>query len=215
MRSATSLLRVKAVLALVGAVLCTSITQPARADETVRAVWQVQDLYLSYFGLTTHYSCDGIRERMRAILKELSVREDFLVTMAGCIELTGPTYNPTVRMIVANAIPATDEVTKAFATDPKRAELLARLQKKSKTPFTDEPFDAYMKRVTLHSKAQFSSGVGESGDCELLEQMRRTILPKLGAKVSNDFVYCTPHQGNVGNPSMDVDLLVPVPAAKT
>jgi hypothetical protein len=86
------------------------------------------------------------------------------------------------------------------------------LQKKSKTPYGDEPFDAIAKRATLFVKEDNDRGVGGSGDCELLEQVRRFVLPKLGAVVSNDNVRCTPHQGIVGNPHMDVELLVGVPA---
>jgi hypothetical protein len=152
-------------------------------------VWQVQDIYFPYFGLTTHYSCDGLRDRVRSILKQLQVRDDYLVNIAGCTEMTGPAWNPSVRMIVANAVPATDETAKAFAADPKRAELLARLHKKNKTPTSDAPFDAMTRRVTLHAKDY--AGPGASGDCELLEQLHRYVLPKLGATVLRDGVSCT------------------------
>jgi len=212
MRSVTAWLSIRAVLAIGCAVVSTSISTSARAAETVRAVWNVQELYLPYFGLTTHYSCDGLRDRVRDMLKELGVRGDFLVTVPGCIELSGPSPHPTARIILANAVPATDELAKALAADPKRAQLIAKLQKQSKTTFSDEPFDAHAKRVRLYAKNNGASSVGSSGDCELLEQMRRLVLPKLGAQVSNDDVSCTPHQGTVGNSSMDVDLLVAVPA---
>jgi hypothetical protein len=214
MLSATKLVRVKTFLALVCAVFGASAIAPARADETVRAVWNVQEIYLPYFGITTYYSCDGLRDRVRDLLGQLGVREDFIVTAVGCTELSAPSRTPTARIIVANAVPATDEVAKAFATDPKRAELLARLQKKSKAPMSDEPFDAFTKRVTLRAKDKHSTGVGASGDCELLEQMHRFVFPKIGAKVINDDVSCMPHQGSVGNPSIEVELLVAVPAAK-
>jgi shikimate kinase len=180
------------------------------ADESVRAVWNVQEIHLPYFGLTTQYSCDGLRDKMRELLKQLSVREDFVVSVGGCIEISGPTRNPSVRIVVANAVPATDEVAKAFATDPKRAELLARLQRKSKEPVSEAAFDAMPKRVTLYAKDTASAGA--SGDCELLEHLHRYVLPKLNAKVLKDNVSCTPHQGSAGNPSMEVALLVAVPS---
>ncbi len=183
----------------------------ARADETVRSVWQVQEIFLPYFGLTTQYSCDGLRDKMREILKQLSVREDFVVSIAGCTELSGPARNPSLRMVLAHAVAATDDVTKTFATDPKRAELLARLQRKAKASgsASNEPFDAALKRVVLRAKDRSNSSA--AGDCELLEQVRRDVLPKLGAKVLKDNVSCTPYQGTVGNPSMEVELLVAVP----
>jgi hypothetical protein len=198
---------------LVLLVVALNVTTTSRADETVRAVWNVQEIYLPYFGLTTHYSCDGLRSKMRDLLKQLGVREDFVVSV-GCTEISGPAYNPSVRIVVANAVPATDEVAKAFAADPKRAALLARLAKNDKTlgdnSFNNaEPFDAVLRRVTLFAKN--NSSPGASGDCELLEQLNRFVLPKLGAKVLNNTARCTPYQGSVGNPSTEVELLVPVP----
>jgi hypothetical protein len=211
MRSAIELLRAKTVMAIaVATFLCTSALMPAHADDTVRAVWQVQDIYFPYFGFTTHYSCDGLRDKVRATLKQLGVREGYLVNSAACTDLIGPERSPSVRIVVANAVPASDEVVNTFATDPNRAKLVAQLQKKSKTPIGDAPFDAIPKRVTLHAKD--SSDVGAAGDCELLEQLQRVVFPKLGVKVLRDNVSCTPHQGTVGNPSIEVELLVAAPA---
>jgi hypothetical protein len=211
MRSSTKLLRSKTLVAIAVAAVSVGATSAARADETVRAVWNVQEIYLPYFGLTTHYSCDGLYDKMREILKDLSVRSDFVVNISGCTELTGPVRSPTVHMVIANAVPATDDVAKAFAADPKRAKLLARLQRKSKTPISDQAFDAVVKQVVLHAKDRINAGV--AGDCELMEQVRRDVLPKLGAKVLKDNMHCTPHQGIAGNPQIELELLVAAPKA--
>lgn len=212
MRRSLSLFRAKTFAAVLALVFAGGAATSARADETVRAVWNVQEIFLPYFGLTTQYSCDGLRDKMREYLTQLGVREDFLVHIAGCTSIRGPVRNPSVAMVVANAVPATDEMAKTFAGDPKRAELLARMQRKAKgkTTTSDEPFDAVLKRVVFRSKTSVSPGA--SGDCELLEQVRRYVLPKIGAKVIRDDVRCTPYQGTVGNPSMEVEVLVAVPA---
>jgi len=210
MRQTFSKLRTKALIVAAVCALSTGAFAPAQADESVRAVWKVQEITLPYFGLTTHYSCDGLRDKMREILTDLGAREDFLVRIAGCTSLTGPERLPSVVMVLATAVPANDETTKMFASDPKRAELLARMQKAAKggMTYSDEPFDAVMKQVTLRSKDTVSPGA--SGNCELLEQMKRDVLPKIGAKVVSDNVRCTPHQGTPGNPTMTVEVLVPV-----
>jgi hypothetical protein len=184
-----------------------------RADEPVRAVWQVQDIYFPYWGLTTHYSCDGLRDRVRDYLKQLVESDNYIVSIAGCVDMTGAVRMPSVSMLVANAVPATEEMAKAFAADPKRAKLVARLERKDKILISDEPFDAVPRQVTLHAKDKFD--VGASGDCELLEQLQRFVFPKLGVTVLKDRVSCTPGQGTVGNPSVDVELLVAAQAAKT
>src|SRR5262245_39169136 len=138
-----------AVRAAALALLLSGLTLTARADETIRAVWQVQEVFIPYFGLTTQYSCDGIRDKARGLLSRLGVREDFVVNVGGCIHINGPEHNPSLRLIFANAVPADDAVTKTFATDPKRAELIAHMQRKSKTTQSDEPFDAVRKVVTF------------------------------------------------------------------
>lgn len=212
MRQLLSAQRATGLVALLACVMGSMAVAPARADETVRAVWQVQEIHLPYFGLTTQYSCDGLRDKVRELLTELGAREDFLVRIAGCTSITGPVRNPSVTMVLATATPASDETTRALADDAKRSELLARMKSrsKSKAEFSDEPFDAVVKRVTLRSKSSVSPGA--SGDCELLEQMRRQVFPKIGVNVISDNVRCTPYQGNVGNPSMEVEVLVAVPA---
>ena len=218
MRSATERLRGKAMpivaTVMLSVMLGICVSAPTRADEPVRAVWQVQDIYFPYFGLTTYYSCDGLRDKVRGVLKKLDVRDDYIVSIAGCVDMTGAVHTPSVSMVVANAVPATDDTAKAFAADPKRAKLLARLESKDKTPETphsDAPFDAVPRQVTLYAKEK--SDVGASGDCELLEQMQRFVFPKLGVKVLKDRVSCTPGQGVAGNPSLDVELLVEAKAS--
>jgi hypothetical protein len=181
-------------------------TSPARAAENVRAVWQVQEISLPYFGLTTQYSCDGLRDTMNNVLRQLGVRDDLVTVAVSCAELNGPTRNPSIWLVIANPVPASDEVAKSFASDPKRAELLAKLQRHKKSPVSDAPFDAVLKHVVLRAKDR--SGAGASGDCELLEQVRDRVLPKLGAKIIKDEMRCTPYQGTIGNPKLEVELLV-------
>jgi hypothetical protein len=169
-----------------------------------KAVWQVQDMHLNYFGITTHYSCDGIRDRVRAVLDQLGVAAA-RVTVGACTELSGPSRNPSVRIVAAYPVPATDENLKLIANDPKRGDLLASLQKKSKVAITAEPFDAERLQVVLASKSQSPSSA--SGDCELLEQMRDQIIKKMGGTVVKDDLRCIPHQGSAGNSRLTVEML--------
>ena len=200
---------------VMAALLCGMMSAlPARADETVRAVWHVQEVFIPYFGLTTQYSCDGIRDKMRGILSRLGMREDFVVNVGGCTHVTGPEHNPTLRLVLANAVPADDAIAKTFATDPKRAELMAQLQRKSKTTQSDEPFDAVRKVVVFKNKERGSDMSSASGDCELLEHVRRFLVPKIGAKIVKDEVSCTPHQGTVGIVEMHIEALMPAAKAK-
>lgn len=170
----------------------------------VKAVWQVKEIYFPYFGLTTRYSCDGLRDKVQAILKQLGARADALVSVGGC-ESIGPANSPSVRIIVANPMPASDVADRG--ADPKRAQLLAKLRK-GKTIATEEPFDAVPTRVSLFAKDHANDSA--AGDCELLEQMRDRVIKPLGGNVVKNDLRCTPYQGSIGNQSMVVDILVPV-----
>jgi hypothetical protein len=175
----------------------------AETPATEKAVWHVQDMHLNYFGLTTHYSCDGIRDRVRAVLDQLGV-DEARVTVGACTELSGPSRNPSVRIVAAYPVPASDENIKMIASDAKRSELLALLQKKSKVALTAEPFDAERRQVVLASKSQSPSSA--SGDCELLEQMRDQVIKKMGGTVVKDELRCTPYQGTAGNSRLTVEM---------
>jgi hypothetical protein len=50
--------------------------------------------------------------------------------------------------------------------------------------------------------------VGASGDCELVEHMRDQVIKKMDARVVKDQLGCVPHQGTVGNRTLQVEVLV-------
>ena len=51
----------------------------------------------------------------------------------------------------------------------------------------------------------------EPGDCELVEQLSEKVFPKLGIRVIEDDVRCTPNQVSMNQPRLVVEALVPVP----
>lgn len=183
------------------------------AAKPVKAVWQLHDVHLAYFGLTTYYTCDSLIEKTKGFLLQAGARDDIVVSPAGCTEINAPEKIPGVRVVVALPVEATDANIQAIANDPKRAALSERLQRKSKKPVAvgNEPFDATWQQVTLNTKEKPSSYVGASGDCELLDQMRRTIFPELGIKVVDNGVSCTPYQGTPSNQRMKLEVLSAAP----
>jgi hypothetical protein len=194
--------------ALMG-ILASPATYADEATErsTERAIWRIQEMYFAYFGITTHYSCDGLRDRVRVVLAELGAQDRSAVTIAGCTDLSGPSYNPGVRIIVAYPVAATDDNIKAATQDVKRAELVATLKRRSKSKlgFSLEPFDAERVNVTLLSKSQ--SPTSASGDCELLEQVRDHVIKPMGGTIVKDELRCMPHQGTASNSRLIVDVL--------
>src|SRR3984893_18631954 len=50
----------------------------------VAAVWREQHLDFFYMGRTSRYSCDGLRDKVRAMLLDLGARRDLKVMAVGC-----------------------------------------------------------------------------------------------------------------------------------
>src|SRR6266436_6762217 len=50
----------------------------------IAAVWKEQHLRFFYMGRTARYSCDGLRDKVRAMLLDLGARRDLTITALGC-----------------------------------------------------------------------------------------------------------------------------------
>ncbi len=162
--------------------LAVAADAPPASAQAASAVWTPKELYFQYQGFTTHYSCDGLEDKMRHAVKELGARGDFEVHAAGCSAPYGkPDPFPAVRirMSVLQPAPAGAAVSEVVPT--------------------------HWRRVDLHLD---KDPVWEAGDCELLEQIKQKLLP-LFATRNVDFVSnCVPHQLYLGT-RLSADLLVP------
>jgi hypothetical protein len=191
--------------ALVLGMAASSIAHSDEVAPPVKAVWQVQEIFLSYVGYTTFYSCDSFKDKVRSMVETLGAHESSMVATAGCTELTGPERFPGARLILATPRAATPEVLAANAKDEKRPALLAKLQRKGKPALDAGEFDAVRKVVALNIKEPGS--LTGAGDCELVEHIRDKVVTKLDARIVKDEVSCTPHQATVGNRKLQVEVL--------
>jgi hypothetical protein len=64
------------------------------AKPPVNAVWVEREFQLSYMAFTSFYSCDGLRDKVAWVLKELGARPDFKVTSRACTRTSGPAMMP-------------------------------------------------------------------------------------------------------------------------
>jgi len=183
----------------------TFVNAAAADQQTVKAVWRVQEIYFHYMGFTTLYSCDGLRDRMRDFLSQLGAHESAVVNVA-CSDFTYPVRDGSVRMVIAYPVEATDENIQAIEQDEKRAKLLTLLQKRNKgVEIGAEPFEAERLQVVLSSKARAPASA--AGDCELLEQIRDRLIKPMGGTVIKDELRCMPYQGTAGNSNLKVEML--------
>jgi hypothetical protein len=65
-------------------VLLLCVPALGSSEESAQAVWTPRELTFVYQGFTSHFSCDGLRDEVRAILLELGARKDLTVTEASC-----------------------------------------------------------------------------------------------------------------------------------
>jgi len=131
-------------------------------------------------GFTTRYSCDGLEDKTRLLLKYVGVRPDFKVTSYGCPGMTQITEFPRVKMVFfAPVIPA------ANSKD------------------VGDPAPAAWHKVIITQRQPRDL---ELGDCELVEQFRDKVLSLLTTRNMVDRISCIPHQlaGSVINLQFEV-----------
>jgi hypothetical protein len=201
-----------------GQVSAESTAAPAAAVDgaTMMAVWVQKEVNFAYVGLTSYYSCDGIRDKVRQILKYIGARPDFKVTVRSCINDTGVRRDfggvermPWVYITAALPQPATPELLAELAMpDPKR-ELIARTTgKPSTTAEATAQFPARWRRVELVGKP---IGPVQWGDCELVDQMAQEAFAQLGARIVMNQMACVPRQVTPGGLNLTLEVLQPVP----
>src|SRR6202020_454870 len=166
----------------VGLLLALRLAQPLWAADPVvgspcPAVWKEQRLEFSYTGRTARYSCQGLRDKMRSLLLDLGARRDLQVALLGCDESAplGRGYiGPRLSLIFSS--PALPDAT----AKPLHAGDLTAV-------------DAHYESFTLTSDAFRNYG---GGDCELVEEFAREILPRLSARKVKQDITCLPYQAS-------------------
>lgn len=161
---------------------------PAPVGEPQSAVWTEKELTFVYQGFTTRYSCDGLRDKVRSVLLDLGAEKKGLKVMQlGCSSPTGrPDPFPGVRVKMRVLQPA-DSPEAAKAADPT-------------------PVAAHWKPVDLKLRDNFTT---DSGECELVEQIRQKIVPSFAARNVDLQTTCIPHQATAARPILKMEVLVP------
>jgi len=168
-------------LAGVGLMFAASVwPADAYTGKPIAAVWRAQHLRFFYVGRTSRYSCDGLRDKVRALLLDLGARRDLTITALGC-------EYPAARASRGSLGPSLNIVFSAPALpQPKQKPLrpgdLGRV---------DARFDAF----TITGDAFRNMG---SADCELVEEFAHQILPKLVTRNLKQDITCVPLQQSGG-----------------
>jgi hypothetical protein len=170
--------------------LCAAVLAdtPQSAQPSEWAVWTPKEVRFVYQGFTTHYSCDGLRDKVKSVLLKLGARKDLQVRESPCAgPVSGPNPFPGVSIKMHVLEPATGKGGgTAMPTVPAR-----------------------WQRVDLTSARDL---LQDPGDCELLEQIKETLLPKFTTRNVEYSSTCVPHQLTSGTRLKAEVLVVEAPA---
>ncbi|MBS0366688.1 MAG: hypothetical protein JSR67_12785 [Proteobacteria bacterium] len=174
-----------------GAQEASGATQ-APPEQAVQAVWVPREMKFIYQGFTAHYSCDGLQGRMRELLLKLGARADTLkVYPVPCSSGFGrpdPFPGVTIKMQVLE--PATQKNTVAGV----------------------KPVSAHWRSVNLAERRGYDA-LDATGQCELLEQVKQSVLPQFSVRAVDYDSTCVPHQLSVGGIRLKAQVLVADPPA--
>ncbi len=180
----------------------------AQESEPVQAIWKPQEFTFYYQSFTTFYSCESLEAKLEQILRQLGAQAEVRVREVDCGR--GPVRTPRAEIRLISPVEATPEAIAELKKSASTRELAARVAgKRAQAVELAEQFPAHWKRITIGEGRAFPSL--RSGDCELLDQVRRKILPRLAVRVVDDNTPCPPNTTSLIRATIVVDALVEVP----
>ncbi len=175
--------RALAPLAAVALWLCLSAasmaSEAAMASSDEAAVWTPKKLDFTYRGVTTRYTCDGLEQRVKAILIKLGA-ENLHVRSFGCMRRYAPEMFPQVSIRMNVLQPAAHAGGDDIAAHWQAIDLLA-------------------DRDVVNTAA----------DCELIRQIHQQLLPLFAARSVDYSAVCQANQPLVGATRLRADVLMP------
>lgn len=184
----------------------TAAPAPASAAEPVQAIWKHQEIVFHYQSFRVFYSCTGLEGKVENIMRALGVHADVRVRSADCPSSVA--RMPRVVMRVVSPVEATPEALAERDKNKSVRELVERIRGKSDHPLDSlEQFPAQWRKLSL-SRGRLNL---QEGDCELIEQIKKKVLPQLAVRVVKDDVLCNPHQATLGQPRLEVEALMEMP----
>lgn len=172
----------------------------------VQAIWKPQEFTFHYQSFTTFYSCESLETKLEQILSELGAKARVRVRDVDCGR--GPVRAPRAEIQIISPVEATPEAIAELKKTESRRELAARVSGAKALDLAEE-FPAHWKQIKIAPSRAFSSL--QDGDCELLDQVRRKVLPKLAVRVADHHTPCPPNTPTISRPSITVEALVEMP----
>jgi hypothetical protein len=180
--------------------------------------WMLRQKSFTYMGFTSFYSCEALADRLRTLLLLAGARDDLKVRPRGCAEgLNRVTRLPAAQLEFRTFVPAAQLPPTAppVAPDEPPAKQLGRDAPKLKRAedAAAEPGVGAWRTVEIDGRG--TRRVIEAGDCELVEQFAREVLPLFTTRNVVNRTRCTPGQRSTFDVYLSFEALGPVPTADT
>ncbi len=174
-------------------------------DEQVIAVWKAQQLNFEYHGYGTTYSCRSLEDKLEIILRTVGARDNLHLQSYACDEQLAIAR---FQISMQSPVIASDENISELTSYDAKDQLVARVNGEQLPGSADlERFPAVWKEVSFARHREMRL---ERGDCELVQQLRRQILPRMSVRIVKDKTNaCLSSFGNIGSPRLTVSALVP------
>jgi hypothetical protein len=158
--------------------LVAAFAHAATPGDSAPAVWKEHHVNFFYRGRTARYSCDGLRDKVRAMLLDMGARRDLKIVTLGCTEdHRVQAYGGGAPVGVGHGASPSLSIDFSALALPEamartRSDAVATTRSLGGASVMPARFEAFM----ITSDAFRNLGVG---DCELVQEFTRQILPRL------------------------------------
>jgi hypothetical protein len=151
-------------------------------------VWQKHQYSFAYMGFTSTYSCDGLADKIKVLLIAAGARRDAKSQSGACASGFGrPDKFARADLTFYTLAPA--------ATD---------------TSSGGKQVDGIWRSVSLSARSPRELS---TGDCELVEQFRNSVLPMFTTRNLANHTTCVPHQESGSAINLQFESFAAVPGA--
>ncbi len=181
--------RVETVIVLLALLGGSSLALADGGTATAEAgVWTKHTDSFQFMGFTSTYSCDGLADKLRQLLIASGARADAKATPGAC---ASPYGRP-------------DKFARAELTFYTLA------------PAASAPADGGTPATGTWKPVAFANSKPfwlQNGDCELVDQFRREVLPMFATRNVDNRMTCVPHQESGSSIRLQFEALVEAPGA--
>jgi hypothetical protein len=150
--------------------------------------WQIHKYTFQFMGFTTTYSCDGLADKLRIVLRAAGARADVKSVAGAC----------------PNGFGRPDKFARAYLT-------FYTLAPADSGAHSSGGVQGVWRPVTFAARQPRELALG---DCELIEQFRQLVLPMFTTRNVISNTTCIPHQESGSNIDLRFDSFTAVPAKK-